>query len=79
MNDTEIMKVYAEEEMPFYGHSTEYWLSREADEKIIEKEVFANLYAIYLKGDTADIIFAERWFPNITGRFLSELTGAAYG
>ena len=80
LNDTKIRKTYYSLGLPFYGHDTnDYWLSWPAEEKIIEKETFANLYALYLKGEQADIAFVERWFPNVTMRFKTELEGVVHG
>ena len=80
LNDTKIRKVYNSQGLPFYGHDTsEYWLSWPMEAKIVEKEVFANLYAIYLKGEKSDIAFVERWFPNLSSRFIAELEGVVHG
>lgn len=80
LNDTKIRETYNSQGLPFYGHDTnDYWLSWPAGEKIVEKETFANLYALYLKGEKSDVTFVERWFPNVTKRFKTELEGIVHG
>lgn len=80
LNDTKIREIYNLQGLPFYGHDTnKYWLSWPAENKIVEKETFANLYALYLKGEKSDIAFVERWFPNVTKRLKTELEGVAHG
>ena len=79
LNDTSVLEMYSNNGIPFHGHEIPYWLEDTSDDRVIEREVFADLYAIYHKGEIADIDFVEQWFPNLSDSFLQELSGAAYG
>lgn len=49
-----------------YQHGDEYWYS---SDKMVPKEVFANLFAVYTDERRTSVDFLERWFPEITDAF----------
>ena len=70
LNDTKMIEAYEKNGMSFYGHDNNtYWFAWEKEEKIVQRETFANLFAIYASGDRNKCTFIEKWFPNTTGRF----------
>ncbi|MCI5700029.1 MAG: hypothetical protein MR308_06540 [Lachnospiraceae bacterium] len=79
-NDTKIIEVYENNGMSFYGHDNNtYWFAWEAEEKIVQRETFANLFAIYTSGNMNICAFVEKWFPNTTDRFKKEIEKRVYG
>ena len=64
LNDSKIEEVYRRNHVRIYKHSTtERWLR---DEKAVQMETYADLIALYMKGDKEEIKFIEHWFPNMT-------------
>ena len=79
-NDTKIIESYEKNGMSFYGHDNNtYWFAWEAEDKIVQREIFANLFAIYASGDMDTRVFVEKWFPNTTNRFKKEIEKRIYG
>lgn len=80
LNDTKIIEAYENNGMSFYGHDNNtYWFEWNAEDKIMQRETFANLFAIYTSGNTRDCMFIEKWFPNTTSRFEREMEIRIYG
>lgn len=73
LNDKKIIKKYDDVGATFYGHDTEYWLEEKGPKKAVNKEVFADVFAIYVENDKSSIFFVEKFLPNITCRFKQEM------
>lgn len=73
LNDNKIVEKYYSVGATFYHHDLKYWLGVEGPKKAVNKEVFANLFAIYVENDKSSIGFVEKYFPNITSRFKQEI------
>ena len=69
-NDTAVRKIYENNYQAFYGHDNWYWMEREGS---VQKEIFANLFAIYTENNENSVNFVERNFPNIVSRFKKEM------
>lgn len=79
-NDTKIIEAYENSGMSFYGHDNNtYWFAWEVEDKIVQREAFANLFAVYASGDNASCKFIEKWFPNTASRFKKEIEAKIYG
>ena len=79
-NDTKIIETYENNGMSFYGHDNNtYWFAWAAEDKIVQRETFANLFAIIASGDNNSRAFVEKWFPNTTSRFKKEIEARIYG
>ena len=64
-NDMEIKARFANEGVPFYGHSDDYWnngLNR-------ENEIFANNFSIQANNDAVSMAFLNNHMPNSTASF----------
>ena len=59
-----------------WGHKDEYWNGSDGPAHAVEREVFANLFAIYAENDLDTVSFVEKAFPNTTTRFKSMIGGA---
>lgn len=68
-NDRVVREVYDENGVAFYGHTNYYWGGIEGPENAVEKEVFANLFAIYAENNGEIVSFVEKSFPNIVKQF----------
>lgn len=75
INDTSIREVYYKSFLPFYKHDTEYWAEIEGPRGAVQKEVFADMFAIYSENNRNIIEFVERNFPNMALRFKKEMVG----
>ena len=62
----------------FWGHKNEYWEGSKGPDHAVEREVFANLFAIYAENDIETVSFVEKTFPNTTFRFKSMIGGASF-
>lgn len=74
-NDTKIRKMYAQNGVAYAHHDTDYWFG-EGDNtppSAVEREVFANLFAIYSENSNVNTQFMQKWFPNISARFQAEI------
>jgi len=60
----------------FWGHKNEYWSGMKGPNHAVEREVFANLFAIYAENIPDTVSFVEQAFPNTTTRFKSMIGGA---
>lgn len=60
----------------FWGHKNEYWNGIDGPNHAVEREVFANLFAIYAENDLDTVSFVEKAFPNTTTRFKTMIGGA---
>ena len=69
-NDTAVRKIYENNYQAFYGHDKWYWMEREGS---VQKEIFANLFAIYTENEPQSVSFVEKNFPNTVIRFRKEL------
>lgn len=79
-NDTKIIEAYEKNGMSFYGHDNNtYWFAWEVEDKIVQRETFANLFAIYASGNMKNCLFIEKWFPNTVSRFKREIEERIYG
>lgn len=74
-NDRVICDFYESNGVAFYGHTNYYWLGLKGPEKAVQREVFANLFAIYTENDREIVSFVEKSFPNITKQFRRALGG----
>ena len=72
-NDNRIEDMYYQENLPYYMHENKYWDGTEGPHKAVNKEIFAELFAIYSENKKDIVSFVERYFPNITGRFKLEM------
>lgn len=72
-NDNRIEDMYYQENLPYYMHENKYWDGAEGPHKAVNKEIFAELFAIYSENKKDIVSFVERYFPNITGRFKLEM------
>lgn len=78
-NDTKIIEAYEENGMSFYGHDNNtYWFAWDVEDKIVQRETFANLFAIYASGNISNRGFIEKWFPNTANRFKKEIEARIY-
>lgn len=68
-NDPRIVSYYYSYGMPFYGHDVLYWSGAKGPYKAVQKEVFANLFAIYAENNSNIVAFADKWFPNMVCQF----------
>lgn len=75
-NDRVIREFYDRSGVAFYGHTNYYWLGLEGPEKAVQREVFANLFAIYTENDREIVSFVEKSFPNTIKEFRRALGGA---
>lgn len=71
--DSKIRKLYYSMDYAYYGHEYEYWTGDKGPEKAVEKEAFADLFAIYAENNSTTVKFVERWFPNTAKRFKTEI------
>ena len=55
---------YNSEGASFYGHAYSYWKGVSGPDNAVQREVFADLFAIYTENNTEIISFTEKWFPN---------------
>ncbi len=74
LNDTVVRKTYYEAGASYYCHKNEYWFEITGPKKAVEREVFANLFAIYAENDKMTVKFIEKWFPNMAKRFLKDIS-----
>lgn len=74
LNDTVVRKTYYEAGASYYYHKNEYWFEITGPKKAVEREVFANLFAIYAENDKMTVKFIEKWFPNMAKRFLKDIS-----
>lgn len=75
-----LIETYENNGMSFYGHDNNtYWFAWAAEDKIVQRETFANLFAIFASGDNNSRAFVEKWFPNTTSRFKKEIEARIYG
>ena len=72
-NDTAIRKTYYQAYFTFFNHSTEYWAEIDGPVCAVQKEIFADMFAIYTTNNKVIISFVERNFPNISSRFKKEI------
>lgn len=80
LNDEKIIETYENCGMSFYGHDNNtYWFAWEKEEKIVQRETFANVFAILASGNNNSCAFIEKWFPNTTTRFKKEIETRIYG
>ena len=68
-NDPRIVSYYYSDVMPFYGHDISYWSGAKGPYKAVQKEVFANLFAIYAENNSNVVAFVGKWFPNMVSQF----------
>lgn len=68
MNDTQIKNAYYEQGLCFYCHDLSYWNEITGPEYAVNREVFANMFAIYAENNADCVRFIQKWFPNITSR-----------
>lgn len=71
--DSKIRKLYYSMDCPYYGHEFEYWIGDNGPQKAVEKEIFADLFAIYAENNSTIVNFVERWFPNTAKRLKKEI------
>lgn len=80
LNDTKIIEAYENTGMSFYGHDVNtYWLAWDKDAKIVQRETFANLFAVFSSNRSSEIEFLEKWFPNTVKRFQMDMEVRAIG
>lgn len=74
-NDTKIQKTYLQNGAMYSHHRTKYWLGEEnnAPANAVQREVFANLFAICSENNLENICFIKKWFPNLLHRFKTEI------
>lgn len=68
LNDTQVIKAYHEQGLCFYGHDTSYWFESTGPECAVNREIFANMFAIYAENNADCVRFIQKWFPNTTVR-----------
>jgi len=78
-NDPRIVRYYFSDGMPFYGHDILYWNGARGPDKAVQKEVFANLFAIYAENDNNVVAFVDKWFPNMVCQFNNIVRKKYYG
>lgn len=69
----EIKTMYYENNAAFYGHAEEYWDGIIGPKCAANREIFANVCALYSENDVQSVEFLEKWFPNVSRRFWKEL------
>lgn len=74
-NDKRIVSIYYDDYRAFYHHENVYWDGLEGPSKAVQRETFANLFALYTENDKEVIKFVEKSFPNITTHFKIQLRG----
>ena len=80
LNDEKIIEAYENNGMSFYGHDNNtYWFAWDTEEKIVQRETFANMFAILASGNNNSCAFIKKWFPNTTIRFKKEIETRIYG
>ena len=77
-NDRFIRDIYDKNGVAFYGHTNYYWAGISGPEQAVEREVFADLFAIYTENDEEIVAFVENNFPNTTMQF-KKIVGGANG
>ena len=74
-NEKVIVDTYWENGVGYYHHTNNYWDEITGPEKAMQREVFANLFALYVENDSQVVSFMERYFPNSTKRFKITIGG----
>ena len=74
-NEGLVIDTYLDNNMGYYSHSNSYWDGITGPPKAKEREIFANLFAIYTENNSSVVDFVERFLPNTTSRFKSMIGG----
>lgn len=69
-----ILETYYDNNAAFYGHEKKYWEGVDAPKQAVNRETFAELFALYSENDKESVSFVEKWFPNTTKRFWKEVS-----
>lgn len=72
-NDRIIRECYDRNGVAFYSHSNYYWAGLKGPQNAVEREIFANLVALYAENNEEIVNFFEKHFPNISKQFKKEL------
>lgn len=75
-NDNLVRNAWEDNGDAYWGHKGEYWNGTKGPDHAVEREVFANLFAIYAENDLDTVSFVEKAFPNTTILFKSMIGGA---
>ena len=78
-NDSKIIDFYYSDGLPFYGHDILYWNGVQGPDNAVQKEIFANLFAIYAENNDNVVAFIGKWFPNTVCQFNSIIGKISYG
>lgn len=77
-NHETIRNTWEENGDAYWEHSNEYWEGKDGPTHAIEREVFANLFAIYAENNHETVTFVEQSLPNTTKRFKTLIGGILY-
>lgn len=75
-NDRMIIKTWEDNGDAYYGHRNEYWDGLAGPDHAVEREVFADLFAIYAENDADTVSYVEKIFPNTAIRFKRMIGGS---
>lgn len=78
-NDSKIIDFYYSDGLPFYGHDILYWNGVQGPDNAVQKEIFANLFAIFAENNDNVVTFADKWFPNMVCQFNNIVRKNSYG
>lgn len=77
-NHEKIVSTWEQNGDAFWGHEDAYWASYDGPDYAVEREVFADLFAIYAQNEIDTVRFVESAFPKLTQAFIALIGGENY-